>query len=185
MNARPIPPLAVLLALTSTAFLLGSVDAEAQAAPKASGAKTSPVAPTRQRIQAIVQEAYDKFKSDTRGKNADYIPALAQVNPTLFGIAVVSTNNQVVTVGDVKTSFSIQSISKVYSLALAMEEQGVDKVFEKIGSEPTGRPFNSPLAVVDMPTHTGNPLVNAGAIATTSLVPGATTDERWETILDG
>jgi len=184
MNARPIPPLAVLLALTSTAFLLGSVDAEAQAAPKASGAKTSPVAPTRQRIQAIVQEAYDKFKSDTRGKNADYIPALAQVNPTLFGIAVVSTNNQVVTVGDVKTSFSIQSISKVYSLALAMEEQGVDKVFEKIGSEPTGRPFNSPLAVVDMPTHTGNPLVNAGAIATVSLVSAKSADEKWQKILN-
>jgi len=182
MNARPIPPLAVLLALTSTAFLLGSVDAEAQAAPKASGAKTSPVAPTRQRIQAIVQEAYDKFKSDTRGKNADYIPALAQVNPTLFGIAVVSTNNQVVTVGDVKTSFSIQSISKVYSLALAMEEQGVDKVFEKIGSEPTGRPFNSPLAVVDMPTHTGNPLVNAGA--TVSLVSAKSADEKWQKILN-
>ena len=184
MNGRPIPPLAVLLALTSTAFLLGSVDAEAQAAPKASGAKTSPVAPTRQRIQAIVQEAYDKFKSDTRGKNADYIPALAQVNPTLFGIAVVSTNNQVVTVGDVKSSFSIQSISKVYSLALAMEEQGVDKVFEKIGSEPTGRPFNSPLAVVDMPTHTGNPLVNAGAIATVSLVSAKSADEKWQKILN-
>ena len=172
-----------LLAAATQLFFLGAADAQAQAAPKVASAKTSPVAPARERIQAIVQEAYNKFKGDTRGKNADYIPALAQVNPTLFGIAVVSTNNQVVTVGDVKSTFSIQSISKVYSLALAMEEQGTDKVFEKIGSEPTGRPFNSPIAVVDMPTHTGNPLVNAGAIATVSLVSAKSADEKWQKIL--
>jgi glutaminase len=183
MNTRRTLTLLAVLASAAQLFLFAPADVQAQAAAKASSTKTSPVAPTRQRIQAIVQEAYDKFKSDTRGKNADYIPALAQVNPTLFGIAVVSTNNQVVTVGDVKTSFSIQSISKVYSLALAMEEQGVDKVFEKIGSEPTGRPFNSPLAVVDMPTHTGNPLVNAGAIATVSLVSAKSADEKWQKIL--
>ncbi len=65
-----------------------------------------------------------------------------------------------------------------------MEEQGADKVLEKIGSEPTGRPFNSPIAVVDMPTHTGNPFVNAGAIATVSLISGNTPDEKWNKILD-
>ena len=184
MNKRRIVTLLTLLAATTPLLVLAAADAQAQAAPKASSAKTSPVAPSRERIQAIVQEAYDRFKSDTRGKNADYIPALAQVNPNLFGIAVVSTNNQVVTLGDVKSTFSIQSISKVYSLALAMEEQGVDKVFEKIGSEPTGRAFNSPIAVVDMPTHTGNPLVNAGAIATVSLVSAKSADEKWQKILD-
>ncbi|MGB6676038.1 MAG: glutaminase A, partial [Terriglobales bacterium] len=68
--------------------------------------------------------------------------------------------------------------------ALAMEALGADKVFQKIGSEPTGRPFNSPVAVVDMPTHTGNPLVNAGAIATTSLISGKDADEKWNKILD-
>ena len=102
----------------------------------------------------------------------------------LFGIAVVSTNNQVFTLGDVNYSFSIQSISKVFSLALAMEEQGPEKVFEKIGSEPTGRAFNSVTAVVEMPTHTGNPLVNAGAIATVSLISGKTPEEKWNKILD-
>jgi glutaminase len=174
------------LASASQLFFLGATDAQAQAAPKAkaSSAKTSPVAPSRERIQAIIQEAYEKFKSDTRGKNADYIPALAQVNPSLFGIAAVSTNNQVVTVGDVKSTFSIQSISKVYSLALAMEEQGADKVFEKIGSEPTGRAFNSPIAVVDMPTHSGNPFVNAGAISTVSLLSAKSADEKWQKILN-
>ena len=144
----------------------------------------SPVAPKRELVESVVREAYDKFKGDTNGKNADYIPYLAKVDSKLFGIAVVTTDNQVLTLGDVDYSFSIQSISKVFTLALAMEELGPSKVFEKIGSEPTGRAFNSPLAVVDMPTHTGNPLVNAGAIATTSLVSGRDAAEKWNKILD-
>ena len=88
------------------------------------------------------------FKGDTSGKNADYIPYLAQVNSKLFGIAVVTTDNQVYTVGDISYSFSIQSISKVFTLALAMEQLGADTVFDRIGNEPTGRPFNSVDAVV-------------------------------------
>jgi glutaminase len=144
----------------------------------------SPVAPRRELVESVVREAYEKFKGDTSGKNADYIPYLAHVDSKLFGIAIVTTDNQVLTMGDVDYSFSIQSISKVFTLALAMKELGGDKVFEKIGSEPTGRAFNSPIAVVDMPTHTGNPFVNAGAIATTSLISGATADEKWNKILD-
>jgi glutaminase len=135
-------------------------------------------------VEAAVREAYEKFRSDTGGKNADYIPYLAKVDSKLFGIAVISTDNQVFEIGDVKYSFSIQSIAKVYSLALAMEELGPDQVFQKIGSEPTGRPFNSPIAVVDMPTHTANPLVNAGAIATVSLIPAHSPDEKWNKILN-
>src|SRR5258705_13746849 len=144
----------------------------------------SPVAPRQELVASVVKEAYDKYKTDTSGKNADYIPALAQVDSKLFGIAIVTTDNQVLTLGDVKTPFSIQSISKVFTLALAMEELGPDKVFAKVGSEPTGRPFNSPLPVVDMPSHSGNPLVNAGAIATTSLISGQHTAEKWNKILD-
>jgi glutaminase len=134
-------------------------------------------------VKAVVREAYEKFKNDPSGKNADYIPYLAQVDSKLFGIAIVTTDNQVVTLGDVDYSFSIQSISKVFTLALAMEELGADNVFQKIGSEPTGRAFNSVPAVVDMSTHTGNPLVNAGAIATTSLISGKNADEKWNKIL--
>lgn len=144
----------------------------------------SPVAPRRELVEQVVREAYEKFKTDTSGKNADYIPYLAQVDPKLFGIAVVTTDNQVLTLGDVNYSFSIQSISKVFTLALAMEELGPNEVFQKVSSEPTGRPFNSPLAVVDMPTHTGNPLVNAGAIATTSLISGKDAQEKWNKILN-
>src|SRR6201993_160128 len=146
--------------------------------------RSSPVAPRRDVVAAVIQEAYDKFKNDSNGKNADYIPYLAQVDPKLFGIAIVTTDNQILSMGDVNYSFSIQSISKVYTLALAMKELGADAVFKKVGSEPTGRPFNSPLAVVDMPTHTANPLVNAGAIATTSLISGKDAQEKWSKILD-
>ena len=82
------------------------------------------MAPRRELVASVVQQAYDKFKTDNRGKNADYIPYLAHVDSKLFGIAVVTTDNEVLTKGDVKYSFSIQSISKVYTLALAMEASG-------------------------------------------------------------
>jgi glutaminase len=148
------------------------------------GQKASPVAPGRAQVEAVVREAYDKFRSDTSGKNADYIPYLAQVDSKLFGVAVVTTDNQVIMMGDTEYSFSIQSISKVFTLAMAMEEIGPDKVFDRIGSEPTGRAFNSVFAVADMPTHTANPYVNAGAIATTSLISAKSADEKWNKILD-
>ncbi len=142
----------------------------------------SPVAPTEQAYTAIVKEAYDNFKNDTGGKNADYIPALAQVDSKLYGIAIVTTDGRIYKIGDVDHPFSIQSISKVFTLALAMEERGADEVFKKVGSEPTGRAFNSIPAVVDMPTHAGNPYVNAGAIATASLIRGPA-DEKWNKLL--
>jgi glutaminase len=149
----------------------------------ASAQKRSPVAPRDELVKAAVNEAYDRFKGETSGKNADYIPYLAHVDSRLFGIAIVTTDNRVYTVGDVTYSFAIESISKAFTLALAMEELGEDKVFAQIGSEPTGRPFNSVSAVVDMPSHTGNPLVNAGAIATTSLISGADPNVKWNKIL--
>ena len=146
--------------------------------------KVSPVAPARAQVEAVVKEAYVKFKNDPGGKNADYIPYLAQVDSKLFGIAIVTTDNQELSMGDIKYAFSIQSISKVFSQALAMEELGADKVLEKVGNEPTGRAFNSVFAVADMPTHTGNPYVNAGAISTVSLISAKTADEKWNKILD-
>ena len=96
------------------------------------GQKASPVAPTKAQVEAVVREAYDKFQSNTSGKNADYIPFLAQVDSKMFGVAVVSTDNQVFSIGETNYAFSIQSISKVYTLALAMEELGADRVFERI-----------------------------------------------------
>jgi glutaminase len=169
--------------VVSLLLTFGAVPAAFPQAAAPAAARRSPVAPTREQVEAVVREAYNKFKTDTRGKNADYIPELAHVDSNLFGIAIVTTDNQVVTVGDVDYAFSIQSIGKVFTLALAMQELGPDIVFQRIGSEPTGRPFNSVEAVVDMKTHTGNPLVNAGAIATTSLISGANEDAKWNKIL--
>jgi glutaminase len=148
-----------------------------------SAQRRSPVAPRDEQVKAVVNEAYSLFKSETAGKNADYIPYLAKVDSKLFGIALVTTDNKSYILGDADYAFSIQSISKVFTLALAMQELGADKVFERVGSEPTGRPFNSVSAVVDMPTHTANPLVNAGAIATTSLISGSDAAEKWSRIL--
>jgi glutaminase len=147
-------------------------------------ASRSVVAPRTDLVKRVVDEAYSRYRSDTSGKNADYIPYLAQVDSKLFGVSVVTTDNQGYSIGDTSYAFSIQSISKVFTLALAMQELGSAKVFERIGSEPTGRPFNSVVAVVDMPTHTGNPLVNAGAIATTSLISGGSATAKWNKILD-
>src|SRR5262252_2640657 len=161
------------LAAATLAAVLAGVPASAQ--------RRSPVAPRDEQVKAAVNEAYSQFKNDTTGKNADYIPYLAKVDSKLFGIAIVTTDNQVLTMGDIGYSFSIQSISKVFSQALALQELGPDKFFEKVGSEPTGRAFNSVSAVVDMPTHTGNAYVNAGARSTVSLITGAP-DEKWSKI---
>ena len=175
LNKRIQVPLIAASLVAAAAILVYS--------PVAAEGRRSPVAPREEQLKAAVSEAYTMFKNDASGKNADYIPYLAHVDSKLFGIAVITTDNKVYTLGDVAYSFSIQSISKVFTLALAMQELGAEKVFERVGSEPTGRPFNSVSAVVDVPTHTGNPLVNAGAIATTSLIQGTHANEKWNKIL--
>jgi glutaminase len=117
-----------LVVVVLTSVLLVPLSLSAQTA-------RSPVAPRRELVEQVVREACEKFKLDASGKNADYIPYLAQVDSKLFAIAIVTTDNQVLTLGDVNYSFSIQSISKVFTLALAMEELGPDTVFQKIGSD--------------------------------------------------
>jgi glutaminase len=175
----PIP----IIGLWVSVFIGILPEPHLRAANGTTGAQCSPVAPRRAEVTAAGDEAYAKFKGVTSGKNADYIPALAKVDPKLFGIAIVSTDNQGYSKGDVQYPFSIQSISKVFTLAFALNELGPEAVFEKIGNEATGRPFNSVEAVVDMRTHTGNAMVNAGAIATVSLISG-TADEKWKKILE-
>ena len=123
------------------------------------------------------------------GKNADYIPALAKVDPTLFGIAVVTADGKVYTAGDVKTEVSIQSISKVFTMAQVIQEQGLESIEKQIGVDATGARFNSIIAVEGVRTVVGsgapemNPLVNPGAISATSMVRGATADEVWKKII--
>lgn len=130
-----------------------------------------------------LKEAHAKFKNLNEGKNADYIPALAKVNSKLFGIGLVTVEGQVSTVGDVNQLFSIQSISKVFTMAQVMQESGDDVVANGVGVDATGQVFNSIVAVEQFKGHEMNALVNPGAIATTSMVKGKTADEVWAKIL--
>jgi glutaminase len=140
-------------------------------------------------LQAAVDAAYAKYKGLQEGKNADYIPALAKVDPNLFGIAVVTADGKVYAAGDVKTEVSIQSISKVFTMAQVIQEQGLESVEKRIGVDATGMRFNSIIAVEGVRTVAGagapemNPLVNPGAISATSMVKGATADEVWTKII--
>jgi glutaminase len=140
-------------------------------------------------VQKAVDDAYAKFRTLKEGKNADYIPALAKVDPNLFGIAVVTPDGKVYTAGDVKTEVSIQSISKVFTMAQVIQEQGLDSIEKRIGVDATGARFNSIIAVEAVRTTIGsgapemNPLVNPGAISATSMVTGATSDEVWKKII--
>ena len=140
--------------------------------------------------QNAVDNAFNQFKTLKEGKNADYIPALAKVDPNLFGIALVTVEGKVYTAGDVKTEVSIQSISKVFTMAQVIQEQGLDAIEKRIGVDATGARFNSIIAVEGVRTVVGtgapemNPLVNPGAISATSMVTGATSDAVWKKILD-
>lgn len=133
-------------------------------------------------IAGVLKSAHAKYKGDQGGKNADYIPALAEVDPKLFGISLVTVDGNIHEIGDVDSPFSIQSISKVFTLALVMQEHGEEDILEKIGVDATGQPFNSINAIEDISERSVNSFVNAGAIATTSLVPGKTPEEKWENI---
>ncbi len=134
-------------------------------------------------IQAALAAAHAKFKGVTEGKNADYIPALAKVDSKLFGIALVTADGRSHSVGDAEAQFSIQSISKVFTMALVMEEQGAGVFPKTVGVDATGQVFNSIVAVEQYKGKEMNALVNPGAIATTGMVAGKTDAEKWNKIL--
>ncbi len=139
-------------------------------------------------IQSALNTVYAKYKDLKEGKNADYIPALARVDPNIFGIALVTTDGKIHTAGDVKSEVSIQSISKVFTMAKVMEQQGPDAIAKRIGVDATGMRFNSIVAVEFAQKSLGgpeiNPLVNPGAITATSMVQGSSRDDIWKSILD-
>ncbi len=152
-------------------------------------ALAAPLAPaqTPAEIQSALDAAYAKYKGLQEGKNADYIPALAKVDPNIYGIALVTADGQVYTAGDVKSEVSIQSISKVFTMAKVIEESGPEAIEKTIGVDATGMRFNSIVAVELAQKALGgpeiNPLVNPGAITATSMVKGATRDEIWKSLL--
>lgn len=136
-----------------------------------------------QQLQKLVNEAHAKFKDVKDGKNADYIPILATIPSELFGVAIATRDGTVYSAGDVDYRFSIQSVSKPFTAALVMQQNGGPKVIlDKIGVEPTGLPFNSKMALEIYKQRSVNPLVNAGAIAAVSLVKASSEAERWKMV---
>jgi glutaminase len=137
-------------------------------------------------FQRLVDEAHARYKGLTEGKNADYIPILTTVPSDLFGVVIVdASDGKVYAAGDSDYKFSIQSVSKPFTAALVMAQQGPQAIREKIGVEPTGLPFNSRMAIELYPEQRSvNPMVNAGAIAAVSLVQATSEQDRWNKILD-
>lgn len=140
-------------------------------------------APAPSQINAALGAAHAKYQDIKEGANADYIPALAKVDPNIYGIALVTTDGHIYTQGDVTSLVSIQSISKVFTMARVIEDQGALSIENNMGVDATGQPFNSIVAIEQHKGAEMNPLVNPGAITATSMVQGATYDEIWNKIL--
>lgn len=136
-------------------------------------------------LQTVINEAYEKIKGIKDGANANYIPYLANINSSLFGITVCLPSGRLISVGDTKYVFGVESISKVHTAVLAMRQIGAEGVLEKIGANATGMPFNSIMAILLENDHPSTPLVNAGAIAADSLIkPTGDAKGKWTAIID-
>lgn len=134
-------------------------------------------------IEQYLEHLHGKFARLEDGDVATYIPELGRANPALFGIAIATVDGQVYEVGDSRIPFTIQSMSKPFVYGLALETWGLKHVLARVGVEPSGEAFNS----ISLDPRTGrplNPMINAGAIATTGLVPGATRDDRRQKLME-
>src|SRR5687768_8624025 len=150
---------------------------------KTKGDATMAATVSQPAYQVAIDRAYEKYKDLKEGKNADYIKELANVDPNIFGIAIVTADGQIFTKGDLTSRVSIQSISKVFTLARVIEEQGAKAVMDKIGVDATGLRFNSIVAIELQKGKEINPLVNPGAIAAVSMIGGADSAAKWANIL--
>jgi glutaminase len=169
-----------LVRIGAAGMLMATLPLRFVTLPAQARAVSEPVA--ERRLKQLVDDAHGHFASVTDGKNADYIPYLATVPSHLFGIVMVTSDGKVIEAGDTNYAFAIESIAKVFTLALVMSESGPEVVKQKLGADATGLPFNS---VIALELHKGNPLsplVNAGAMATVSLVKASSPDERWQKI---
>lgn len=141
--------------------------------------------PAWEQVERLTVEAHDRYRHLDDGQVADYIPLLAEADPASFGISVAEVDGATHDVGDSGHPFSIQSISKAFVYALVCNSRGHRIVKDRVGVNNTGLPFNSVMAIELNDGHPMNPMVNAGAIATTALMPGTDTAERWEAIRTG
>jgi glutaminase len=141
--------------------------------------------PEPERVRELLVAAHERFRDVDDGALSDVYPALADGDPRRFGIAVVATSGSVYEVGDAAAPFALMSVAKPFVFALVCELLGPDVLRDKVGVNGTGLPFNSLAAVEHSADGRTNPMVNAGAIATTSLAPGATATDRWAFVRDG
>lgn len=136
-------------------------------------------------VQALVRAAHEQFRANDEGQNAQYYPALAQVPRGLFGLCIVGINGAEHAAGDTGHPFTIMSVSKPFLFALVCQALGAQQARARLGVNSTGLPFNSVMAMELSADGRTNPMVNSGALAVTSLVPGATAEEKWEFIHGG
>jgi glutaminase len=141
--------------------------------------------PSTEDVKNLVLEAYERFKLNTEGENSKVYPALEVMPREMFGICVAGVNGELYEAGDTNHEFSIMSVSKPFIFALVCQEIGAEKARELIGANATGLAFNSLAAVERSADGRTNPMVNPGAIATTSLVPGSTLESKWQFIHRG
>ncbi len=160
-------------------------DAPSPAAPRRQPFVSTGSLPTPEEIQELLEEAHRLFAPHREGKNSQVYPALARVSPDLFGLCITGVSGRIYTAGDADFEFSIMSVSKPFVFALVCEAIGTQEARAKIGVNATGFPFNSLAAIERSPTGHTNPMVNSGAIATTSLVPGSSHGDRWTRIHEG
>lgn len=140
---------------------------------------------TKESIRQAVKEAYEECKGITGGHNADYIPYLANIDPSLFGISLVLPDGTVFSEGDTEYRFGIESVSKVLTAILILKQYGAEEVLRQIGADATGLPFNSIFAILLENDHPSTPLVNAGAISACSMVrPQGDAWGKWEEIIN-
>lgn len=136
-------------------------------------------------IRAAAQEAYDECKGLTGGENAHYIPFLANVPSSLFGLSITLLDGTQINIGDCDYKFGVESVSKVFTAILILKQWGAEAVLKEIGADATGLPFNSIFAILLENDHPSTPLVNAGAISACSMVkPQGDSDAKWKEITD-
>lgn len=136
-------------------------------------------------VRAAVEEAHTSFGAVREGTIPTYYPALGNVDPDLFGIAVAASSGEIFAVGDVGVPFTIMSIAKPFVLALVLDRLGAEEIKRLVGVNATGYPFNSAVPIDGSGNQLNNPMVNPGAMAVTSLVPGADLDEKWSIVSSG
>jgi glutaminase len=141
--------------------------------------------PSSDRVARLVTEAYGRFGPVALGQNSQVYPALARIPSNLFGICVAGADGRIFSVGDAEYEFTIMSVSKPFIFALICNVIGATGARERLGVNATGYAFNSLTGVERNPDGRTNPMVNAGAIATTSLVPGENEEAKWRFISDG